>query len=132
MIEASAKINLTPMIDVVMCLIIFFLIVGSLASAKLEPVDLPSSARGEARLGEPVIVNITQTDEGGSGVRATVMGEAVTPITLGERFGGAGTVVRFRVDRRVEYRFVRDFARACRASGVERIEFSTRPTGVTP
>ncbi len=39
------KVNVTPMIDVVMCLIIFYLLVGKLATAQ-RVKDLPTSGEG--------------------------------------------------------------------------------------
>lgn len=41
-------VNVTPMIDVIMCLIIFFLLVSQLASSARERVALPRSTEGEA------------------------------------------------------------------------------------
>ena len=42
-VDAGEVINLTPMIDVVMCLIIFYLMVGHLASGRSGHVNLPSA-----------------------------------------------------------------------------------------
>lgn len=55
----AGEINVTPLIDVVMCLIIFFLIVGRLA---MDPaVRLPTSATGQVPAGpEPLSVVITR------------------------------------------------------------------------
>jgi len=55
----TAKINVTPLIDVVMVLIIFYLIVGKLAAERQGHVQLPSSAVGvQAETHDPVIVTI--------------------------------------------------------------------------
>ncbi len=52
-------INVTPMIDVVMCLIIFFLVVSSLAATEQARINLPSSAEGEeAKAPDSVTINI--------------------------------------------------------------------------
>ena len=40
------KINVTPMIDVVMCLIVFYLIVGRLAADQRSGMRLPRHGRG--------------------------------------------------------------------------------------
>ncbi|MBL8757362.1 MAG: biopolymer transporter ExbD [Phycisphaerae bacterium] len=45
--HAFEGVNVTPMIDVVMCLIVFFLIVGKLAS-DASSIRLPESASGRA------------------------------------------------------------------------------------
>ncbi len=49
-------INVTPLIDVVMCLIIFFLIVGKLATIQGPAVNLPASAQGRPDEQRSVII----------------------------------------------------------------------------
>lgn len=59
-------INVTPLIDVVMCLIVFFLIVGKLAS-DASAVRLPDSAVGRASsAGQAVVISIARGDLPGS------------------------------------------------------------------
>ena len=56
-------INVTPLIDVVMCLIIFFLIVGKLSTDRGVPVRLPQSIRGSEETSASVmIVTIARVD----------------------------------------------------------------------
>lgn len=45
--EAKGHPNLTPMIDVVMCLIIFYLLVGQMASDQRSALALPRSGTGD-------------------------------------------------------------------------------------
>src|ERR1051326_8566662 len=53
------KINVTPMIDVVMCLIVFYLIVGKLAADQRSAMRLPASATGaEDKAQDLLIVNV--------------------------------------------------------------------------
>lgn len=49
-------INVTPLIDVVMVLIVFFLMVGKLASDRSAAVVLPSSAVGRADEARPIVL----------------------------------------------------------------------------
>lgn len=49
-------VNVTPLIDVVMCMIIFFLIVGKLATDRGLPVTLPKSPRGAEETSASVLV----------------------------------------------------------------------------
>ncbi|HVZ94858.1 MAG TPA: biopolymer transporter ExbD [Phycisphaerales bacterium] len=52
-------INVTPMIDVVMCLIIFFLVVGNLATTERAKIRLPRSAEGEEIKAEDrIVINV--------------------------------------------------------------------------
>lgn len=57
-------INVTPLIDVVMCLIIFFLIVGKLAADERTQIDLPVTAIGDAQRAEAgVIVSVAIVED---------------------------------------------------------------------
>ncbi len=80
----TGEINVTPLIDVVMCLIIFFLIVGKLA---MDPaVRLPTSATGQVPAGpEPLSVVVTRGADG-----APSLSSSDEPITL----EGLETLVR--------------------------------------
>ncbi|MCC6969589.1 MAG: biopolymer transporter ExbD [Phycisphaerales bacterium] len=80
----TGEINVTPLIDVVMCLIIFFLIVGKLA---MDPaVRLPTSATGQVPAGpEPLSVVITRGADA-----APSLSSSEQPITL----EGLETLVR--------------------------------------
>lgn len=50
------SLNVTPLIDVVMCLIVFFLIVGKMAHDQSAGVRLPSSALGSQTDAGPMVV----------------------------------------------------------------------------
>ncbi len=56
------------MIDVVMCLIIFFLLVGKLATDRSAALRLPVSSQGEAEKASDIfVVSVTRTPPTGSG-----------------------------------------------------------------
>jgi biopolymer transport protein ExbD len=62
-------INMTPMIDVVFLLIVFFMLVSNFASAENVPMELPNPTKSEARqvkLRDRVIINcqLVETDLG--------------------------------------------------------------------
>lgn len=54
--HAFEAINVTPLIDVVMCLIIFFLIVGKLATERGMFVKLPQTGVGSEETSQSVLV----------------------------------------------------------------------------
>lgn len=120
--QKAARINVTPMIDVVMCLIVFFLIVGKLAADRLAPVELPEGGAGQERLGaDPIIVNVVPIE---GGVEVIVDGLAIAP----DRLAGAlepGRPVELRASRRLAYGQVRPILDACRAAGVRQIALAT-------
>lgn len=67
--ESGAEaINVTPLIDVVMCLIIFFLIVGKLASERGMAVNLPRADSGkEESTASVLVITIARSGSGTSG-----------------------------------------------------------------
>lgn len=54
--HAFEAINVTPLIDVVMCLIVFFLLVGKLATDRSQALRLPESAHGEVEKAADILV----------------------------------------------------------------------------
>ncbi|CAN5730390.1 hypothetical protein BH11PLA1_BH11PLA1_05960 [soil metagenome] len=72
--HSEGGINVTPLIDVVMCLIIFFLIVAKLAATQGPNVALPTTARGTPdQQRRAIIVSITPKDRSKPLTLATVM-----------------------------------------------------------
>lgn len=122
----TGRFNMTPMIDVVFQLIIFFMYTSTFASMVRTPVDLPKQ-QGERELSRessPIVVDVTH--EGRilvaglasdlEGLRKIVQAEAE------ERFGGdAGQVkVLVRADRGAQARHVNVVVRALTSAGVRR------------
>lgn len=127
---ASGKINVTPMIDVVMCLIVFFLIVGQLASDRFERVDLPETALGfEKEVADPLVINILERS---GELRIIVEREQIDLATLesiARQHAGAGEgVVRIRAGRALAYGSVRPIVETCRRAGVRSIALVSEKT----
>jgi biopolymer transport protein ExbD len=122
---------MTPMIDVVFLLIIFFLVSSNLAQreTRLE-LDLPP-AESDARTTteqktEGLVVNVTATGE-------TLLGDLpVTPIDLVGRLRaeaaqrGAPPRVRLRGDRNAPYAAIEPALAACAEAGVADIDLGTK------
>jgi biopolymer transport protein ExbD len=135
--QAAGKINVTPLIDVVMCLIVFYLIVGKLAAEKRAKVDLPESKVGapeEAGGGPVVTIAAIGTDES-SPVRVLVDGQDVTIDQLVgslQARGAKGGPVQIRADRRLAYARVAPVLDACRRAGLTSVRLTTQRTGGNP
>lgn len=70
-------VNATPLIDVVMCLIIFFLLVGKLASDRGAAVRLPDSLSGrEEQAASVLVVTISQLPDRPIATGVATPGEA--------------------------------------------------------
>lgn len=132
----AGKINVTPLIDVVMVLIIFYLIVGKLASDNRAKVDLPPSRIGATDDSSQGLTITVQAAAGGS-TRILVEGDEVgvnaLEGVLKER--AAGKQVQLRADRGLEYGAISPIIEACRAAGLPSVKLVADRTGegsVTP
>lgn len=122
----SARVNVTPMIDVVMVLIIFYLLVGQLAMDRRASIVLPTSATGieqTARV-DPIVIGITREGQ------RSINGMAIELERLEAQISGMlarapGTPVRVRADRDTPHRFVRPVLNILRRLGVGRVELVT-------
>ena len=121
------RVNMTPMIDVVFLLIIFFLVSSHLARQENRlPLTLPSAESGEEAdvRRERVIVNLK--DDG----TMLVAGRTVDPAELerrlrNEKQSALGEFeVRIRSDRVVPFRFVQPVLLAISQSGVRNVTFA--------
>lgn len=140
-------INVTPLIDVVMCLIIFFLIVGKLSTDRGAPVRLPSSIRGSeetsasvmivtvARLGDPASAlaesaqgwrtyGITVQADGQPMADAKALEAAVRGKLLSAPGGGAGLSIQIRADRDLPFGSVEPILRSCGQAGAKSVRFA--------
>ncbi|MFM9994736.1 MAG: ExbD/TolR family protein [Phycisphaerales bacterium] len=115
-------VNVTPLIDVVMCMIIFFLIVGKMAADQRAQLRLPETSTGSSRPAQDVlVVNIlADTDRG---ARVIVDNEQIGAEQLGLLVRARlaekpATVVQVRASRELAYGAVRPVLEACRAAGV--------------
>lgn len=133
-IPASSKINVTPLIDVVMVLIIFYLLVGKLASDRLTPVALPASNVGLTDTTSPGLV-ITITQVPNSPDAAIHFND--TPIALANlptllRAGSANSAsasISIRADRQLPFAQIRPVLDACREAGLTSVRLATRRSG---
>lgn len=126
------KINVTPMIDVVMCLIIFYLIVGKLAADQRANIRLPVSATGATdKTQDQLIINVLPGG-GAAGAEPRVVIDAVdVPLTallatIKDRVAAKpGLVVELRGSRELSYGSIATVVRACKDAGVESVRLAT-------
>lgn len=125
---SAAGINMTPMIDVIFQLIIFFLVSSHLAKqeAQLElPLPIAESGRApvEPAVTPQVVLNVLE--------EGTIMlaGRVVPPGELEERLRNLraerGVMeVKIRAHRGVAYRHVEPIMLACHRSGLSQVTYS--------
>ncbi len=130
--RAALGFNMTPMIDVVFLLIIFFLVSSHLARREVElELDLPGAATGrrtEEDQSRRVVVNVLPQEkpEGRIMVAGRLMrdDELARLIEYESRRTGRQLEVRIRSDRKAPYRVVEPIMVACARSGVWKVTFA--------
>ncbi|HST37002.1 MAG TPA: biopolymer transporter ExbD [Allosphingosinicella sp.] len=126
-----AEINVTPMVDVMLVLLIIFMVTAPLLASGVQ-VDLPDSkAAPLEQNNEPVAITIDATGA------IYIDDVPVTPEALGPRLRqiAAGSSERggprifLRADRRLEYGGVMAVMGELNAAGLRRIAMVNDPTG---
>ena len=121
------RVNMTPMIDVVFLLIIFFLVSSHLARQESQlPLPLPTAESGQETTDsgrDRVVVNVTA--EGS----LKLSGRDVSTDELSRRLanevaGSRELEVRIRSDRNVPFQHIQPVLRAVSGSGVSNVTFA--------
>lgn len=137
-------INVTPLIDVVMCLIIFFLIVGKLSTDRGLRVRLPESIRGSEESSGAVMVvtiarlaaapeSIASASEGWQKFGVTVQADGdVVPDQQSLEAAVRGRIsenpalsIQVRADRDLSFGSVEPVLRACGQAGAKSVRLAT-------
>lgn len=126
---SSIAINMTPMIDVVFLLIVFFMLVSAFASAENVPMHLPDPQRSQARnveLADRLVINCIPADPAApaNGVhyrlgpnRTQSLGE-ISDALLAARETSPELQVVVRADRRLPYADVREVMKLVADHGI--------------
>lgn len=144
-------VNATPLIDVVMCLIIFFLLVGKLATDRGAAVRLPDSNRGhEESAATVLVVTITPLPAGaiianpadprsggfaGIGVAVEVDGQriddskALESLVRAKLTQDAGASIQIRADRELSFAAVEPVLRSCGNAGAKSVRLAAEKNG---
>jgi biopolymer transport protein ExbD len=130
--EEPLFINLTPMIDVILTLLIFFMTASKLYDWEEQKLDVAvpqvGSARPLTQLPDDVVLTVDAT--GAIAYNGDVMDAVELKkrlVTARENFPEQGVVIR--ADGRATHQKVADVMSACNAAGIGKIMFSVRETG---
>ncbi|MBY0311566.1 MAG: biopolymer transporter ExbD [Phycisphaerales bacterium] len=138
----AEAVNVTPLIDVVMCLIIFFLIVGKLATDRGLPVNLPRTGVGQEEQSASLLVvtvvklgaDEPKTGWGAYGIRVQADGRTLDfPKDLetavrGKLAGNPSASVQVRADRELPYGAIEPVLRALGLGGAKSVRLATERT----
>jgi biopolymer transport protein ExbD len=135
----DAKMDMTPMIDIVFMLIIFFIIVSELSKAELEQVTLPfaeKAQKDEQDNPNRLIINVTGGDDSGTLI---VNKRVYSPPELAELISRAAQTnptgadglpslkIKIRGDRDVEWKHIQNVMMACMRASVWQLSFGATP-----
>ena len=124
-----AEINVTPLVDVMLVLLIIFMVTAPLLNAGVD-IDLPDSrANPVDAQPEAITVNI---DEGGNVyLGETLVPDADLPNALAElpRGDGGGPDITLRADRTLDYGRVMAVMGELNAAGLNRVSMITNASG---
>jgi biopolymer transport protein ExbD len=123
------KFNITPMIDVVFNLIIFFLVASHYArSEAVVDLELPKATGGEAELeqsGRRLTITLPLDGSVYLGGERSSLEEIAARLNANTATHGAGEVeVRIRTDRRVPFSRVNPLLHECSRLGIQRLRFA--------
>jgi len=134
---SSLGFNMTPMIDIVFLLIIFFVLVSNYSSAERVPVELPNPYKSQARkvkVTDRVIVNCQWSASGPDGQPGVVYRAGPNPPEPLERISdrlaaaraaaaaeGRELIAVIRADRRLPFEDVRAVMRMITENQIEQM-----------
>lgn len=129
--ESGLKVDLSPMIDLVFLLLVFFLVASTLITYQKDPnVIIPIASDGKVPevIEGRVIINIYA-----DGTIVSETGDRLTVAEVEQRMSQAKaknprTRLHLRADKAAPYRHIKEVSRASAMGGVPTIIFSTYQT----
>lgn len=123
--EPVTEVNIIPVIDISLVLLVILFVTAPLLSVPNTPVELP---RASAPADQGDTLAVTLTAGGTLSVRAVdVDWDGLGPALAGELRKKPDSPVVLRVDRSVPYREVQRLMAAAQRAGAARISFGTEP-----
>ena len=135
--RGDVGLNMTPMIDIVFLLIIFFLLSSHLARQESQlPLPLPAAGSGQLPVDDPTprfTINVLAGGQLQLSGKIVDAGELQRRLKFESQQRGAQLEVRIRGDRTVPYQFVESVLLACAKSKIWNVKISVvRPEDASP
>ena len=125
--EPMSEINMTPLIDVMLVLLVIFMLTAPLMTSPLK-LNLPATKGTQKQPPNPKAIQITLTAD-----NVVRLDDAeITPEALAEKLQalkGSDTEVRLRADRAVPYGQVAEVLGLLKAAELRKLAFVTDPLG---
>src|SRR5215468_2761952 len=124
-----AGINVTPLVDVTLVLLIIFMVTARIIVSQGMPMDLPKSASGEA-LQTVFAVELTADGKTRVDSQAAADDEAITPLAKAAKAKNKELRAVIRADKKVEHGRVIHVLDLLRRAGIAKIAFAVTPAAV--
>ena len=120
-------INVTPLVDVTLVLLIIFMVTARIIVSQGMPMDLPKSASGEAL---QTVFSVELTADGQTRVdsEAVPNDDALTPLAKRAKAKNKDLRAVIRADKKVEHGRVIHVLDLLRRSGIAKIAFAVTPS----
>lgn len=123
--EEDGEVDLTPMIDIVFLLIVFFMTVANMITAEKKPIEVPVALNSTLPedYGERTTITVQKDGSLYSGVYAVTLDE-LSDILVNAKEEDPTVRVYLRADSSTEHQFVNDVMKACAAAGLSNVIFA--------
>jgi biopolymer transport protein TolR len=124
-----SEINMTPLIDVMLVLLVIFMLTAPLMTSKLK-LDLPKTDAPPANNAQPAVLSIALTADGGVHLGdQDITLDALAEQAQTQAHQKPDTEVQLRADRLVPYGRVAELIGLLQKVGLNRIAFVTEADG---
>lgn len=123
--EPVTEVNIIPVIDISLVLLVILFVTAPLLSYPTLPVDLPPAS---ALANQELTIAVTCLKDGSLSVRAAPTSwEALVSDLRREVDRRRGAIVLLRADRTVPYRVIQRLIVAAKSAGAQQIALATEP-----
>ena len=124
-------INVTPLVDVMLVLLVIFMVTAKIIVSQGMPMDLPKSASGENM---QTIFSVELTADGKARVdsKPVETDETVLPLARTAHAGNKEIRAVIRADKKVEHGRVIHVLDLLRQGGISKIAFAVTPSAASP
>ena len=130
-VQRGLQFNITPLIDVVFLLIIFFLVASHfIHNEQVEQVELPVATQGrdEEESASRVVITIATDQRLLLGSQEISLEDFERKLQIvAEQYGPGATELRIRADRTIPYSVVEPLLLAAARLGVNKVRFAVLP-----
>lgn len=131
------QLNLTPLIDLIMNLLIFFMLVSQMSVVERTPVDLPILSQGKATVIKPddkVAITMKHVDGGDLPIYQVGSVEVGGVAEIAKRLeqvkaASPSVELVLRADKRIPYRFVKEVMQTAGKAGIKVVAITVAMNG---